>query len=119
MHPNPEVIWSTSGPIKDPFGRSWGHIHTTMAVFVPETIVPEGAMQGDILIKIHRVGHIFDEVIINLAFRPGHFSLQLAISLTVGFVVVKLSVKKTFGIELKTCQALDKVCPYFSVNLMI
>lgn len=52
-----------------------------MAVLKTKSVVPIGAVQGDaiVVVKVHDVRDIFQEIVIDLSFRAGHLVLSKAI----------------------------------------
>ena len=63
------------GPIPQPQRVGGRQIHAAVRVLEAELVVPVRAVQRHVFIEVHRVRHVFQEVVIGLAFAAAHLGL--------------------------------------------
>lgn len=80
VDPDPEVVGAFGRPVENPFRIQGGHVDTAVTVLIAIAVMPESAMQGDLVeaVKVHDVGDIFDIVVIYFPLGPGHLILEIA-----------------------------------------
>ena len=61
-------------PIVKPFRVSYREVHATMALAEAKRLMPIGAVQRDIVIKIHGIGDVLQIVVVGFPFTAAHHS---------------------------------------------